>query len=520
MAARQEARLKEAEAADLKKRLTESRSLNQPASIMDIWGGCVYTNSPNLPTNASTMSHDQNTAEASIKPRLGLWDAVSIIVGIVVGTSIYKSPAMIFDKAGGPWTALGLWVLGGVLAWCGAVCYAELATTYPRDGGDYEYLNRAFGSWCGFLFAWAQITTIISGNIAIMSYAFADYAWRTWPVMKNHMLWLTLGPIAVLSAINALGIIAGKLTQNILTIVKIIGLLSLVVVGLISTSAVAQPQAVRPISPNLGLALVFVLYSYGGWAHAAYVAAEVRDERRNIPRALVLGIVGITVTYFLVNGAYLAALGFEGARISQTPAADVLELASGTWGGRAISILVMLSALGAINGMILTGTRIYAVWGADYPALSWLGAWNRRTTAPMAAIALQAVFAAILVLLVGTELGRNSFDAALNVAGRNGLPWDEFHGGFETLVAGSAPAFWALCLLTGVAFFVLRVRNREIERPFRVPLNPLPPLVFCATCAFMLYASAQYARWLSLIGIVPLAVGFMAWLIMQAKRSV
>ena len=121
------------------------------------------------------------TSSTSIPPRLGLWDTVSIIVGIVVGTAIFRSPPGVFSNAGGPLVALALWLVGGVLAWCGAVCYAELATKYPRDGGDYEYLNRAFGPWCGFLFAWAQLTTVISGNIAIMAYAFADYGLRLWP---------------------------------------------------------------------------------------------------------------------------------------------------------------------------------------------------------------------------------------------------------------------------------------------------------------------------------------------------
>src|ERR1041384_1829382 len=133
------------------------------------------------------MSHLPNAPPAeplTVPPRLTLWDATSIIVGVVVGTAIFRAPAQVFDNAGGAWAAMALWVAGGVLAWCGAVCYAELATTYPRDGGDYEYLNRAFGSWAGFLFGWAQLTTIISGNIAIMAYAFADYAARTWPTTK------------------------------------------------------------------------------------------------------------------------------------------------------------------------------------------------------------------------------------------------------------------------------------------------------------------------------------------------
>src|SRR6478735_11306085 len=151
------------------------------------------------------MSTEQSTPLHSIAPRLGLWDAVSIIVGIVVGTAIFRAPSQVFENAGSAWTALLLWAAGGVLAWCGAVCYAELATTYPRDGGDYEYLNRAFGSWCGFLFSWAQLATVISGNIAIMAYAFADYAARLWPALKTASVALAIGAVVALSALNALG---------------------------------------------------------------------------------------------------------------------------------------------------------------------------------------------------------------------------------------------------------------------------------------------------------------------------
>jgi amino acid transporter len=226
-----------------------------------------------------------------------------------------------------------------------------------------------------------------------------------------------------------------------------------------------------------------------------------------LPRALLLGLACITLIYLAVNATYLAVLGYDDARITPTPAADVLERAFGPWGGRAISVLVVLSALGAINGMILTASRIYAVWGADYPALSWLGTWNRRVAAPFAAIAVQATIAVLLILLVGTTAGRDLFDAALGWIGLTGLPWGNFLGGFETLVAGSAPVYWALCLLTGLAVFVLRAKDSSAERPFRIPLFPLPALVFCATCAFMLYASLEYARWLVLLGVVPLVIG-------------
>jgi amino acid transporter len=466
-------------------------------------------------------THD--VAALNVAARLSLWDTVSIIVGIVVGTAIFKSPTLVFQNAGGPATALVLWLVGGALAWCGAVCYAELATTYPRDGGDYEYLNRAFGPWCGFLFAWAQLTTVVSGNIAIMAYAFADYAVRLDERLQPNFIWLVIGPVLVLSTLNAIGLVAGKLAQNVLTAAKVIGLAALVLAGLWAGVAKRQSNAALPEMPDdastasIGLALVFVLYAYGGWNHAAFVAAEVRDQRRNLPRALVLGIVAITLVYLAVNAAYLWALGFDGARASATPAADVVDQAIGAWGSRAISLLVMLSALGAINGMILTGTRVYATWGDDYPALAWLAAWSRQSAAPLAAIAVQAAIAVCLIVLVGTASGRGAFDAALHTVGLQELPWEQYFGGFETLVAGSTPVYWALSLLTGLAVFILRRNKPPDSRPFKMPLYPLPALAFCGTCAYMLYASAAYAKWLVLVGVVPLALGGILMLLLRKR---
>src|SRR6185436_12743610 len=176
---------------------------------------------------------------------------------------------------------------------------------------------------------------------------------------------------------------------------------------------------------NLGLALVFVLYAFGGWPHAVYVAAEVRNQRRNLPRALLFGIAGITLIYLVVNATCVYVLGYSIARRTSTPAADVA--------GGQVALLVMLSALGAINGMILTGTRIYAVWGADYPMIKWLGTGSVRRAAPVTAIAVQAVIAVTLIILVGTATGQATFDTVLASVGLNPIPWAKYNGGFETL---------------------------------------------------------------------------------------
>jgi amino acid transporter len=179
----------------------------------------------------------------------------------------------------------------------------------------------------------------------------------------------------------------------------------------------------------------------------------------------------------------------------------------GRWGGTAVSLLVMISALAAINGMILTGARVYAMWGEDYPTLGWLANW-RPSSGPTAAILVQSAIAVALIMLVGTQPGRDTFDAALGSMGLAGLPWGEkFSAGFETLVAGTAPIYWAFCLLTGVAVFVLRAADRGAARHYGIPLFPLPPLVLCATCAFMLIAALDHAGWLSLVGLVPMVPG-------------
>ncbi|HNR99368.1 MAG TPA: amino acid permease [Planctomycetota bacterium] len=449
-------------------------------------------------------------AGAAVVPRLGLWDAVSIIVGIVVGTAIFRSAPAVFQNVGGPWQALGVWLLGGVLCLFGAFCYAELATAYPRNGGDYEYLSRAFGSGVGFLFGWAQLACILTGSIGVMAYAFADYALCLGGLSADAVPYLAAGAIVTVSAVNLLGIIVCKYVQNVLTLAKIAGLGGVVLAGVFWGGEGVREGAAGAsgvMGPGLGLALVLVLYTYGGWNDASFVAAEVRNQRRNMPRALILGIGGIALIYLLVNAAYLWVLGFEGARATATPAADVLDRAAGSWGAAAISALVMVSALGAINGMILTGARVYSTVGEDHRIFKRLGARHPRTGAPVAAIVAQALVALLLALLVGTARGRGAVDGWLAALGAGTIPWSDYGGGFETLIAGTAPVFWSFFLLTGVAFFVLRFTDRARERPFRVPLFPLPPLVFCGTCLYMLWSSLAYAGWLALLGGVPLGAG-------------
>jgi amino acid transporter len=499
-------------------------------------------------------------------PHLGLWDAVSIIVGIVIGSTIYKSPQFIMTNVSTPSIGLLAWGLGGALSLVGALCYAELATTYPRSGGDYVYLSRAFGDWCGFLFGWAQLAVIITSSIAMMAFVFGDYAVRIWPpsgtvvpdqlakdeekllkdlkernekpdesaelkavqdqIRPYHQrreLWAAAcgaAAVALLTVTNILGVILGKWTQNLLSLVKVAGLGAIVWAGFqYGQEDVFRGLDEPPKGTSFGLAMVFVLFAYGGWNNAAFVAAEVRRQH-NILRSLVIGITIITVVYLAVNVAYLRALGFEGMRKSGTVAADVGQQSLGNDGATAISLLVMVSALGAINGSTFTGSRVYSALGAENSLFALLGRWHARLRTPVWSLTIQAAVALAMILAVGTPFGHDAIDWCLNSIGLARISWDRYTGGFDTLLAGTAPVFWAFFLLTGLSLFALRQRDPDIGRPFAVPLYPMLPLIFCGYCGYMLYSALDYAKAIALIGAIPLLLGLPLYMISRRRPSI
>lgn len=463
------------------------------------------------------MEPQQDTIEKR-PAELGLWDAVSVIVGIVVGVSIFEAPPTVFENVGAPWAGVAVWGLGGLVALSGALCYSELATTYPGSGGDYLYLTRAFGPLVGFLFAWTRLAVILTGNIAALSYVFAEYAVRLFAVEAQASVWFACAAVGGLTVFNVMGLKVGKSLQNVLSAAKVLGLAGLLVAGLVKGSGTAWTVSQPVAGPGFGLAMILVLYAYGGWNDAVFVAADVREPKRNMPRALALGTLLIAGLYILVNAAFVSALGFAGIRGSRTPAADVLGLWLGDRGVAGMSLMVMVSALGAVSGLILAGCRLHASVGADYRIFAWLGRWNRRLNAPMYSLATQALVSVFLIVAVGTEAGRNAVDRSATTVGLPALPWREYRGGFDTLVAGTSPLFWFFFLLTGISLLVLRYKDRE-PRAFPVPLFPLVPLVFIGASAYMLYASIAYAKALSLMGIVPLLVGIPLYAIRGAKNG-
>ena len=446
----------------------------------------------------------------------GLFDVVALIVGIVVGTAIFKTPSLIFQNVDSLWQGLALWVLGGLLSLCGALCYAELATSLPRNGGDYEYLSRAYSPPVGFLFGWAQWTAVLSGSIAAMAYAFGDYAVRVFGMHESASLSWALVGVATVTILNLSGARTGTCTQNLLSVAKVLGLLAIVAAGVAAAyffpaEAVTRSPGEPAGSVNLGLAMVFVLYAFGGWNDAAFIAAEVRNVQRNLPVALLFGTLLITLLYVAVNWATVAALGWHEARVSLAPAADVMRRVIGPVGEGLVSILVAASALGAIHGMILSGARVNARLGADTRLFASMGHWSTRTGTPIGATVALGGAALLMILGVGTGSGRSLIDRLLGMVGVSPIEWREYSGGFEVLVTSTAPVFWAFFLLSGASVIVLRIREPKLPRPFRVPFYPLPVLIFCASSTYMLYSSIKYAGMLTLLGAVPVSVGIVVY---------
>ena len=420
-------------------------------------------------------SPDSPSSNAAPKRQLTLFDSTAIIVGIIIGSGVYKTAPLIAGNVPGSLAVLGVWLAGGLFALIGSLCYAELATMYPAEGGDYVFLSRAYGRPMGLFFAWCELWIVRPGSIGSLAYVFADYANEIFPLGQHALAIYAASAIAVLSSINILGVATGKWTQNLLTIAKVVGLLAVVAVGFLYQAPEASSPVIKSSPTNWGLAMILILYAYGGWNDMAYVSAEVRNPEKNIFRALILGTVAVTLIYVLVNAAFLHALGLDGLRGANAVAADVARLAAGDWGAKAVSVLVAVSALGAVSGMIFTGGRIYYAMGKEHRLFGLLGRWNPRLGTPAWSLATQGAITVAVVLGFGLT------------------PGDKDARGFERMVYFAVPAFWLFLFLVSLSLIVLRFRDPERPRPHRALFYPLTPIVFAGSCLFMLHASVTYA---------------------------
>ncbi|NLS93075.1 MAG: amino acid permease [Planctomycetaceae bacterium] len=447
------------------------------------------------------------------KRQLTLFDSTCLIVGIIIGAGIYEVAPMVAAGTSNWWGFMLIWVAGGLLSLCGALGYAELGSAYPREGGDYVYLNRAYGPWAGFLFGWIQLVVVRPGDIVGMAFIFATYAkelydpfsgwmvpyhllplevYRQADVAVSQLMYAALAVI-VLTAIHVIGVREGKWTQNVLTTVKAIGLLMIVAVAFFAPADRGTGTGTVNALP-MSLALILVMFTFGGWNEMAYVAAEVKDSRRNIVRALVLGTSAVTVLYLLVNGAFLYALGYEGVANSSAVATDTVSTLFPKVGAGLIAGLVCISALGATNGLIFTGARISYALGADHRPFRLLGRWNTGTGTPVLALITQAIVALVLIVVLGS---------------------------FVNAILYTAAVVYSFYLATSLAVIVLRWKEPDVERPYRVSGFPVTTLIFSAVCGYLIYRAIIYKPQVAAAGWIILLVGLpIYWLSSRAGRAV
>ncbi len=449
-----------------------------------------------------------DTADSASRRQLTLLDTTCIVMGIVIGASIFRMPQLIAMNTGGIGLYFLAWGLGGAISLLGSVCFAELATRYPEHGGAYVYLQRAFGDRASFFYAWTDFWLVRPGNVGAMALIFAP----TFCVaigQKWDELYVAVSVVASVTLLNMLGLRFGVWGQNLFTAAKVIGLLLIIGIGIggammgkaesstsdVQKSAVtasatssASPSSASPASESppptvmsriaaFWQAMVFVMFAYGGWSDMAMVSAEVRDPRKNLFRALIIGAGAVTGIYLLANLAYYLQLGFDGILATKYPPQVVIDSAFGDIAGRIMSGLISVSCLGAIQGLIFTGARVQYAVGRDHHLFAWLGKWNAITHTPLRALLAQLASSILLLLAAWFSAGRVS---------------EATEGSFEQMVVYTGFVYWSSLLAVAAAFMVLRDRDGSSEG-FRTPWFPLLSLLFMATMAAMVYATVRYA---------------------------
>ncbi|MEX2128861.1 MAG: APC family permease [Xanthobacteraceae bacterium] len=438
----------------------------------------------------------KTAAVVGSKPQqtLSVLAGAAFLIGIVIGIGIFRTPSLVATFTGNETLFIAAWALGGVIMLAGALCYAELGSAHPNAGGEYHFLTRAYGPGIGVLFAWARCTVIQTGAITAVAFVYADYASNIVPLGPYGAAVHAVLAVVVLTGVNLIGTLESARAQITLTVLTVIALLAVIVAGF-STSGAAPAPAANGSALSFGmfgLAMVFVLLTYGGWNEAAYLSGELKDVRRNMVRTLLLGTAVVVALYLLANLAYLNVFGLQGLTKSSAVGADLMRIVAGDASAIVFSLIVCVCALSTLNATIFTGARGYYALGRDVPVVRKLGVWEERGHKPANALLLQCAIS--LVLLVFGSVTRD---------------------GFEAMVAYTAPVFWFFLLLVAISVFIFRSRGGEL--PYRMALYPLPPIVLAAAAAWMIYSSLTYAGTGAWVGVAVLIVG--APLLLVSRRN-
>ncbi len=411
-----------------------------------------------------------------------------VVIGGIIGSGIFINPYIVAQRLDSSALVLGAWAAGGVIALAGAFVYAELGALFPKAGGQYVYLRDGWHPLVGFLYGWALLAVIESGALAAVAIAFATYTLRfvgrpdMWPVP------LAIGAVILLSVINYLGVKPGSRVLNVLVVLKVAALAVIILAGALAPASAGWLTAARATSGQhstivaFGFALVPILFAYGGWQNANYVAEEIQDPQRNLPCSLLAGTVAVIVIYVMVNVIYLRLLGLDGLAGTMTPASKAAAAMLGPFGDRFVTLAIAISAFGFLDLGILAPTRVYYAMAADRVFLPALARLHPRYHTPWVAIIIQSTWTCVLALT----------------------------GRYEQLLNYVVFADWIFFGLTVATVFVFRGRSPVAQRPtgtFRSPGYPILPLGFVAVAAFVVLSVVRDDPASALRGAILLALG-------------
>lgn len=435
---------------------------------------------------------------AELKRDLSLFDMTMISIGSAIGSGIFLTPALIANALPSPVWILGVWVIGGLMAMSGALTYAELGAMMPRAGGVYVFLTEAYGGLVGFLYGWAYFLVVNTGALAALAVAFSTYFGYFVPLSPTGQMAVAIGGMILVTIINVLGVKAGGIFSDLFTVLKLAGIAILLIVGLgwgsSHTTNFAAPlgNLSNGLTSALTLAFVSVLWSYGGWQHSTFTAAEAKDPKRTVPLSLILGALTVTFIYVSANVAYMFLLSPAQMAASPRIASDALSMVMGPLGGSIIALTIFISTFGTTGIYTLTAPRIYYAMANDGVFFKRVAEIHPKYHTPMFSIIFQTVWAIVLILFWGT---------------------------FESLISYVVFTDWIFFALAAASIFIFRKKRPDAERPYRTIGYPLTPLFFTViSTLFVVYTLFEKPAEAG-AGILFLALGVPVYYYWRRKKD-
>lgn len=453
----------------------------------------------------SHRQHLEKGGDPEFRRILGPFDATMVVVGGIIGAGIFINPYIVAQRLGSPGWVLAAWMAGGLVAMAGALTFAELGVVMPRAGGHYAYIREAFHPLLGFLYGWALLFMIETGAIAAVSVTFAEYTLRLVGREGADALPLAVAAILMVGGINALGVKPGSRVLNLFVVLKVLALALLIGMGLLIPVGEVVGGSTGPAPAfsrtggsvvfwAFGAALIPVMFSFGGWQNANYVAEEIRNPRKNLPRSLILGTALVVAIYVFVNWVYLRTLGHPGLAGTLTPAGDTAQRLVGNWGDRFLALTISISTFGFLNLTMLAPTRVYYAMARDGVFLSSVSRLHPRFRSPTRAIYLQTGLALVLVF------------------------WKDY----AQLVDYVVFADWIFFGLAGASLFVFRRKIPLGTRPagtFKTPGYPWVPGVFVAVALLIVLSSFWSDPLGSTLGLLMLGTGIPAFIYWKKRYA-